>query len=102
MMSDTALPIGEVERRPISVTESKPYRIVGIDRYRIINPHVLRGSSNVVDVSLERELRRVHADYHQSFVLIFLGPRANVGKRASPIDAGIRPEVDEDDLPGQV
>ena len=33
--------------------------------------------------------------------LLFLGPRADVRERASPVDAGVRPEVDEDDLPLQ-
>src|SRR5829696_6502719 len=82
MMSNMPLRINEIEGRPIPVVESTPYRIVVIDRDRIIDPHVLRGSANVIDVSLKGELRRVHADNHQPLILVFLGPRADIGKLA--------------------
>src|SRR5882724_2804877 len=62
MMSNTLLRIDEIEGRPICVLEGTPYRTVAIDRDRIIDPHVLRGSANVIDVFLEFELRRVHTD----------------------------------------
>src|SRR5829696_507016 len=80
MMSNMPLCIDEIEGRPITVVESTPYRIVVIDRDRIINPHVLRGSANVIDVFLKCELRRMHADHNQSLILVFLGPRADIGK----------------------
>ena len=102
MMSNMPLGIDEIEGRPKVVLERTPYRMVVIDRDRIIDPHVFRGSANVIDVFLKGELRRVHADHHQSLILVFLGPRADIGKRASPIDAGIGPEVDEDDFSAQV
>ena len=82
MMANMPLRIDEIERRPILVLESTPYRIVVIDRDRIVDLHVLRGSANVIDVFLEFELRRVHADHHQSLILVFLGPRADIGKLA--------------------
>src|SRR5712691_2336466 len=82
MMSNMPLRIDEIEGRPILVVESTPYRMVAIDRDRIIDPHVLRGPANVIDVFLEFELRRVYADHHQSSILVFLGPRADIGKRA--------------------
>src|SRR2546426_12825982 len=34
-------------------------------------------------------------------ILVFRGPCADVGKGAEPVDAGIRAEVDEDDLSPQ-
>ena len=74
---------------------------VVIDRDRIVDPHVLHGPADVVEVFLERELRRVHADHHQSLILVLLGPRADVGKRAQPVDAGVGPELDQDDLSPQ-
>jgi hypothetical protein len=44
----------------------------------------------------------VDADHDQSSILVLLGPGADVGERAKPIDAGVRPEVDEDDLSPEV
>ena len=41
------------------------------------------------------------ADHHQSLILVFLGPGADIGKRAQPVDAGVGPEIDEDDLSAQ-
>ena len=74
--------IDEIKDRPIFVLESTPYRIVVINRDRIVDPHVLGGSANVIDVFLEYELKRVHTDHHQTLILVFLGPRADIGKRA--------------------
>ena len=101
MMPDVPLRIDEVERRPIFVVERAPYRIVAVDRDRIVDPHVLRGPAHVVDVVLEGELGRVHADHHQPLIPVFLGPGADIGKRAQPVDAGVGPEVDEDDFSAQ-
>ena len=74
--------IDEIEGRPILVVEGPPYRIVVIDRDRIIDSHLLRGSAHVLDVFLKCELRRVHADHDESLILVFLGPGADVGKCA--------------------
>jgi hypothetical protein len=41
------------------------------------------------------------ADHDQSFVLVLLCPGAEVELRAQPIDAGVGPEMDEDDLSAQ-
>src|SRR5262249_3753679 len=78
MMSNLPLRIDEIQRRPIVVVESTPDRIVAIDRDRILDSHVLGGAANVLDVSLECELRRVDADHHQSVLLVFLGPGADI------------------------
>jgi hypothetical protein len=48
------------------VIESTPYRVVAVDRNRIIDLHVLRGPPNVLDIVLKRKLRSMDADYHQS------------------------------------
>src|SRR5437870_11642589 len=101
MMANAPLRIDEIEGRPIFVLERTPYRIVVIDRDRITDLHVLGGSANVIDVFLECELRTVHTDHHQTLILVFLGPRADIGKRAQPIDAGIGPDVDRDDFSAQ-
>src|SRR5262245_14550586 len=101
MMSDTPPRIDDIECRPIMVIESSPYSKIIVNRDRIVDLHLFCGSTDIVDVSLERELRRVHADHYQSLILIFLGPGANIGKRAQPIDTCVRPEVDEDDFSTQ-
>src|SRR5439155_14973688 len=64
--------------------------------------HVLHRPPDVVEVLLEPELRRVRADHDQAVVLVLLCPRADVRKRAEPVDARKRPELDEDDAPAQV
>src|SRR4029453_11045045 len=64
-------------------------------------PLVLRGPADVFGMVLEWELRRVDADDDQALVLVFLVPGADVAERAQPVDAGVGPEVDEDDLPAR-
>src|SRR5262249_46983432 len=63
--------------------------------------HVLRGLPDIVDVALERELRRVDADDDQPLLCVLLRPRPDERERPEPVDAGVRPEVDEHDLPAQ-
>ena len=53
---------------------------------------------HALDVVLERELRRVHAEDDQPVRPVRARPRADVRLLAQPVDARQRPEVDEDDV----
>jgi hypothetical protein len=75
--------------------------MVAVDGDRVTDLHGGRGLANVIEVFLEFELRCVHADHHQSLILVFPGPRADVWKLAPPVDAGIGPELDQDDFATQ-
>ena len=61
-MPDATLRIGDVERGPVLVGEGVPNGVVVVDRDRVLDLQLARCSSNVVDVVLDVELRRVHAD----------------------------------------
>src|SRR2546421_4615164 len=98
VMPDSSLRVRDVHRGPVPVAESTPDRIVAVERDRIPDPHVLCGLAHVVDVALERELGRVDANNDQPPVAVLLGPRADVSQRAEPVDAGVRPEIDDNDL----
>jgi hypothetical protein len=102
VMANASLRVDEVERGPILIAECIPDREVVVDRNRIRNPHVFDCPPDVVQIMLERELGRMHADHHQPLILVFIGPCANVRKRAQPIDAGVRPHVEQDDLSAQI
>ena len=80
VMANMPLRIDDIESRPILVLERTPERIAVIDRDGIIDPHVLRRLAHVLEVVFKGELRRVHADHHQSVLLVFLGPRADIGQ----------------------
>src|SRR5262245_49901577 len=49
-----------------------------------------------------RELGRADADDDEPVVRVLLMPGADVSERPEPVDAGVRPEVGEHDLPLQV
>src|SRR5512133_52707 len=97
-MAHAPFTIQEVERRPISVIETVPYHAVVVDRDGKGNAHVLRSPANVVDVLLKREFWRVDADHNQAVVFVFLRPSAHIRKLAPPVDAGISPELDENNF----
>ena len=61
VVPDSSLRVGDVQRRPVLVAEGPPDRIVAVERDRILDPHVLRGRPDVVNVLFERELRCVDA-----------------------------------------
>jgi hypothetical protein len=55
-----------------------PLRKLVADGDRIIDPQLLRGPADVVELALERELGRVDADHDQSMILVSLRPRADI------------------------
>ena len=101
VVPDSPFRVRDVHGGPVVVVERVPDREVGVERDRILDAHVLRGPADVVGVVLERELRRVDADDDQALIHVLLVPRADVAERAQPVDARVRPEVDEHDLPAQ-
>src|ERR1039458_872295 len=101
MVSNTPPCIDEIESRPNLIVESAPYRMIVVDRNRIIDLHGIDRPADVIDVLLERELRSLHTDYHQSLSLVLFGPCTNVGECAQGVNAGIGPEIDEDDFSSQ-
>src|SRR4051812_38423890 len=102
MVPNLPLRIYEVERRPVAVPEGIPYRIVAVDRDRIGDPQFVGGSADIVEVVLDVELWGVHTDDDQALVLVLVGAGAEVGKGAQPVDAGVGPEVDQDDVAAEV
>jgi hypothetical protein len=79
-----------------------PDRVIAVERDGILDGHVLHRLAHIVNVAFKRELRSVDAYDDQPLILVLLGPRAYIGERAEPVDAGIGPEVDENDLPLQI
>src|SRR5208282_3000169 len=98
VLPDTAFRIDEIMRRPILIVKSSPDRIVIVDRDRIADLQIGHGLLHIVDVLLVGELRSMHADHHKTLVFVFLGPRPDIRDCPQTIDAGIGPEIDENDL----
>src|SRR6266542_2570786 len=98
---DSPFRIGDVHGRPVVVAEGSPHRVIGVERDRVLDAHLLRSAADVLGILLERELRGVDADHDQPLILVLLGPRADVAERAEPVDARVRPEVDENDFSAQ-
>src|SRR5919204_3740867 len=93
--------IGDVHGGPVVVREGAPDRVLGVERDRILDALVRSGPADVVGLPLERELGSVDADNDQALIPVLLVPCADVAERAQPVDARVRPEVDQDDLPAQ-
>jgi hypothetical protein len=102
MVANVLVGVDEVQGRPVVVVEGAPDPIVVVDRDLIVNVQVGGGAADVVEVVLEVELGRVHADDHQAVVLVLLGPGADVREGPEPVDAGVGPELDQDDLAAQL
>ena len=102
VVPDPAFCVCEVDGRPVPVGEGAPYPVVVVERDRVLDPHRLHGLADVLDLALERELGRMDADHDEPQVAVFRVPRAHEGQRAQPVDAGVRPEIDEHDLPTQL
>jgi hypothetical protein len=101
VMADPPLRVGDVHGGPVMVRERLPDAVPAVDRDGIRDAVLLDRPADVVDVPLEGELGRVHADDDQSLFLVLVGPGTDVAERAQPVDARVRPEVDEHDLAAQ-
>ena len=101
VVPDASLRIDKVLRRPILVVEGAPNEIVAVHGDRIVDPQRFNLTADVVDNLLKSVFRRMDADHDQSLILVFLRPCAKVSLRAQPVDAGVCPEMDEDDFSAQ-
>ena len=79
------------------VVEGAPDGVVAVDGDGVVDLEVLGGAADVVGVVFEVELGGVDADHGQPVIAVFLGPGADVGEGAEPVDAGVGPELDQDD-----
>src|SRR6516164_5721719 len=93
-----AVLLHKIEGRPELVVKSPPDRVVVVYCNWIIDHHGLRSLAHILDVSLELEFGRVYSDDNQSMVPVLPRPRSDIGEGAPPVNAGICPEVDEDDV----
>src|SRR5262249_16072076 len=101
VMSQTPLRVDKIESWPILVLESAPNRKIVVDCDRILQSHVLRCTANVIDIPFEWKLGCVHPDHDQPEFLVLLRPGANIWDRAQHIDAGVGPDIDEDNFSAQ-
>src|SRR5271163_1106166 len=62
MVANVTVCVDEVMRWPILVVEPPPDCVVVVDRNRVIDSKTFHSSTDVVDVPLERKLRRVNPD----------------------------------------
>ena len=93
-----AVRVDQILRGPRTVPELPPRLEVVVLDYGIPEVVVDRRLLHVLGDFLELELRRVHTENHQARVGVLLMPVAEPGEGAYAVDAGVRPEVDKDDL----
>src|SRR5204862_4777046 len=98
---DLALGVDEVLRGPDLVAVGVPGTQVVVLDDRVAQPGVVDRGGYVARVLLERELGRVDAHDRQALGPVLGVPRLQVGLGADAVDAGVGPEVDEDDAAAQ-
>jgi hypothetical protein len=96
-MTNALLRIDEKERRPSLVPESAPNGVIVVDSDRIVDLHVFHGPANVGDVLFELELRGTPITTKR-WSFVFLGPGADIRQLPPPVDAGVGPEIDQNNL----
>ncbi len=89
--------VDQVLRRPVLVVPRVPRPEVVVERDRVPDPELLGVVADVRPHPFEGELRCVDADDREAARPVALVPLGDVGERAQAVDAGVRPEVDQDD-----
>ena len=75
---DPPVAVDEVDRRPVVVLERPPDREVVVDDDGVADAELGGRAAHVVEVVLEAELGRVHADDDEPAVAVALVPRPEV------------------------
>ena len=101
-MANTAVCADEIKGGPGIVVECAPDPEVIVDRDGISHAELAERGADIVDLLLEGEFRRMHADHDQPLIAVLVGPCANMREDAEAVDAGIGPEIDQHDLALQV
>src|SRR6185312_10470114 len=79
MMADLAVAIDEIMRWPVFVVERAPDLVLVIDGDGVGDLEPRNRTLHIVNIALEGEFRRVHADHDEAMIAIFLGPGADIG-----------------------
>src|SRR5215475_2636776 len=98
METDLAIYVDKVVCRPILVVEGIPYCIVVVHCHRVGDAEVMDGFLYICLIFFEWKLGRMNPDDDQTTVFVLLGPCLYIWERAQTIDAGVGPEVDNDNL----
>src|ERR1700731_2299085 len=101
VMADAPFRIDEIGSWPIFVTERLPDRVIIVDGDRIVDFQTSDGLTNIADIPLEREFRRVYPDDDKAVIPVFLSPGPDIGQRMQAIDTIERPEIDQHHLAAQ-
>src|SRR6185437_9417202 len=96
--ANAASGVDEIVRGPVFVTEGFPYLVVAVEGDGIGDLEVVHGALDVRLLFLKGELRSVYPDDDKSVVLVLGVPGAGVGERAQAVDAGIGPEIDQNNF----
>jgi hypothetical protein len=101
-VADPAVAVDEVDGGPVPVRQRLPDGEVVVEDDRVVDAQLADGAAHVLEVVLEPELRAMHSDDDEPAVAVSLGPSADVRQGPQPVDARVRPDVDEDDAPAQL
>ena len=92
-----AILVEQVFRRPVPVGKGFPDFAVTVDHDGIGKAKLADAALYVRFILREGELRGVDSDYRQTLIAIALVPGLHVRKCTDAVDAGVVPEVHEDD-----
>ncbi|MOA22820.1 hypothetical protein D3C78_1434060 [compost metagenome] len=102
VVANLALGIDQVMRRPVAVIKGAPDLVIIVDCHRVIDLEVRDGLPDIVDFLFKGEFGCVDTDDDKALIAVFVCPRPHIWNGADAVDAGIGPEVDEDDLATQL
>ena len=101
-VANSALSVDQVVRRPEAVAVVGPRAEVVVERDGVFDRIVLGTGLHVGGNLLKGVLGGVHADDVQPEVLVSVVPTVDVRHRTLAVDAGVGPEVDQNDFAAQL
>lgn len=102
MIDKLALPVEKIVCRPVMVMEASPEALILVEEYGKAKAIEFDGFLNASGGSSKGKLGRVDGNDNQPSGAVFPVKMVEVGKGPDAVDAGIVPEIEEDDLSGEI
>src|SRR5437879_4100034 len=101
LVADDPLAIQEDRRGPGPNAPALPDRVLVVLYHRVPDPQLLRGVYHALVRLLPEELRAVHADDHESVLLVPFVPAPQLRDHVPAVDSAEGPELDQHDPAAQ-
>src|SRR5215472_7134273 len=101
VIADPPPGVDQVVRRPVLIVKCLPDQMIAVEWNGKANPQLSHRVRDICLLLFESKLRGMHAENNQTSAGVLVCPTLYVRQLAKAVNAGVRPEIGQDDLAAQ-